>query len=365
MIRVLHLRPLDGDYQTDSCVAALLADASKQTESVVQTIGRGGTHSTPLSAVLGLRRMPLDHDLVHAWGTQALTAAAIGTRAGVPILFSPIESPRLREIRWMLAVMNYRKVHIVCPTDTMRRRFVENGVPIERCHLIRPGISFARIRRRRDPALRQALGIAPDDRVMLAPGETTRAAGHADALFAATVLNVMDRRNRLLVWGRGPMAAELRRFSTRLERPTLVDAQATLRRPIAYEELFAAVDEVLIASTSPSVPTLPMVACMAAGLPIVAVVTPTIAELLEDRHTALLVGKASPRLIAQRVLDLRDDPGLQWSISDMARTEAFEFFSLSRFLEQIRLAYEQLVTRDQIAIEQPPPGAGLRFHGRG
>jgi hypothetical protein len=86
---------------------------------------------------------------------------------------------------------------------------------------------------------------------------------------------------------------------------------------------------------------------------------------LEDRHTALLVAKPSPRIIAQRVLDLRDDPGLQWSISDMARTEAYEFFALSRFLEQCRSAYEQLATGDTVTIEQPAPGAGLRFHGRG
>jgi glycosyltransferase involved in cell wall biosynthesis len=268
-------------------------------------------------------------------------------------------------VRWVLSIMGYRNVQVICPTDTIRRRFVERGVPIERCHLIRPGIAFAKIRRRRDPALREALEIGPDDRVMLAPGESTRATAHEEALFAATVLNVMDRRNRLLVWGRGPRAEALRRFSARLQRPTFVDAHEMLRRPIALEELFSAADEVLVASTSPSVPTLPICACMAAALPIVAVVTPTIAELLEDRHTALLVGKASPRVIAQRVLDLREDPGLQWSISDMARTEAYEFFSLTRFVEQFRSAYEQLVIRNAIQIEQPAPGAGLRFHGRG
>src|SRR5678815_4562993 len=189
MIRVLHLRPLESDYQTDSCIAALAADTSGRTEAMIHTIGRGGTYSTPVAAVIGLRRGKLSCDLIHAWGMRPLSIAAVGTRAALPILFSPIEYPPLRQIRWLLSVMSYRQVHVVCPTDTMRRRFVENGVPIAACHLIRPGISFARIRRRRDPALRQALGIAPDDRVMLAPGETTRAAGHADALFAATVLN--------------------------------------------------------------------------------------------------------------------------------------------------------------------------------
>src|SRR5690242_4035855 len=224
MIRVLHLRPLEADYQSDSCVAALAADASKRTESLVRSIGRGGSYSTPMAAIIGLRRSKLQHDLVHAWGTRALTIAALGTPVALTILFSPIEYPRRREIRWLLSVMGYRRVHVICPTDTMRRRFVENGVPIERCHLIRPGISFAKIRRRRDPALREALGIAPDDRVLLAPGESTRAMAHHDALFAATVLNVMDRRNRLLVWGRGPQTEVLRRFSRSLQRPTLVDA---------------------------------------------------------------------------------------------------------------------------------------------
>lgn len=365
MIRVLHLRPLAGDYQTDASVDALIGDPSKRTDAIVQTIGRGGTYSMISSAIIGLRRAKVVCNVVHAWGIGALTAAALGTRAALPIIFSPTDYPRRRDVRWVLSVMGHRNVQVICPTDTIRRRFVERGVPIERCHLIRPGIAFAKIRRRRDPALREALGIGPDDRVMLAPGESTRATAHEDSLFAATVLNVMDRRNRLLVWGRGPRAEALRRFSDRLQRPTFVDAHAMLRRPIAFEELFSAADEVLIASIHPSVPTLPICACMAAALPIVAVVTPTIAELLEDRHTALLVGKATPRVIAQRVLDLREDPDVQWSISDMARTEAYEFFSLTRFLEQFRSAYEQLVTRNAIQIEQPAPGAGLRFHGRG
>jgi hypothetical protein len=104
---------------------------------------------------------------------------------------------------------------------------------------------------------------------------------------------------------------------------------------------------------------------MAAGLPIVATVTPTVAELLEDRHTALMVGDTSARVIAQRILDLRSDGRLEWSISDMARTEAFEFFAMTRFLEQLRCVYQQAAAREPVIVPQQGPGAGLRFHGRG
>src|SRR4051812_10120127 len=91
MIRVLHLRPLADDYQTDACIAALVTDSSKRTDATVHSIGRGGTHSTTVSALIGLRRGNIAADVVHAWGMRAMTLAALGTRPPLPILFSATE----------------------------------------------------------------------------------------------------------------------------------------------------------------------------------------------------------------------------------------------------------------------------------
>jgi hypothetical protein len=102
---------------------------------------------------------------------------------------------------------------------------------------------------------------------------------------------------------------------------------------------------------------------MAAALPIVGVVSSTVSELLEDRHNAMLVGTPSPRAIARRVLDIREDTNLQWAICDMARTEAYEYFSQTRFMEQFREAYRQAGSGERVEIPQPAPGAGARFHG--
>src|SRR4030095_16596140 len=98
------------------------------------------------------------------------------------------------------------------------------------------------------------------------------------------------------------------------------------------EELLPAADTVLVTARGP-VATLPIAICMAAALPIVATVTPTVAELLEDRHTALM-SSAVPRQVSQRVLDLVSDPTTQWQISDQARVEAYEYFAQTRFLNQ-------------------------------
>ncbi len=71
-----------------------------------------------------------------------------------------------------------------------------------------------------------------------------------------------------------------------------------------------------------------------------------------------------PRLLARRILDLEEEPAVQWKIADMARTEAYEYFAMSRFLEQWRAVYRQLASGEKITVPQRGPGAGLRFHGR-
>ena len=65
---------------------------------------------------------------------------------------------------------------------------------------------------------------------------------------------------------------------------------------------------------------------MAAGLPIVSVVNRTTSELLEDRHTAAMVGKTRARDLARRILDLRSDASLQWHIADQARARGVRAF---------------------------------------
>jgi glycosyltransferase involved in cell wall biosynthesis len=133
---------------------------------------------------------------------------------------------------------------------------------------------------------------------------------------------------------------------------------------VEFEDLLPAVDIVLATPTGP-IATLPISITMAAALPIVATVSYTIGELLEDRHTALLAPAGSPRALARRVLDLEEDSNLQWSISDMARTEAYEYFTQTRFVNQYRGVYRQVSEGAQVDVPEMAPGVGLRFHGRG
>jgi glycosyltransferase involved in cell wall biosynthesis len=281
-----------------------------------------------------------------------------------PIVFSPHTEMSAATIRWLRAIMACRRVEVISPTATLARMMITRGIQPEHCHLIRPGVDFSRIKRRRDPALRAALGLGENDHVLLAAGEATRGAAHQDAVWAASILHLSDPKFKLLRWGRGPMSRSVDTFARKVEQDAMVSvAEQRLGRAVDFEQLLPAADTVLVTARG-RVATLPIAMCMAAALPIVSTVTYTVSELLEDRHTALMAPVAKPRLLARRVLDLLDEPATQWRIADMARTEAYEFFTYTRFINQFRTAYRQLAKGEKVQVPEQGPGAGLRFHGR-
>lgn len=362
MVRVLHLREHETDFETERGSKYLSRDLGAGFESHVRTIGPGGDYRGILAAIRALRREQ-GFDVIHAWGTRALIVASMAARGR--IVYSPCAGITRMAVKWLRAAMQYCEIHAVSASATQRRGLLSLGIPLERCHLIRPGVEFGNIRRRRDAELRAALGFSDKDFVLLAVGESTKSAGHRDAMWATGILHVLDERYKLLLWGRGPQVEVVRTFNARQRLPgSLQVAEERLGRRVEFEELLPATDMILVTARGP-VPTVPIAICMAAGLPIVSAVTYTASELLEDHHTALMTPKGSPRMMAQRVLELRENGDLQWRVSDMARTEAYEYFTLTRFLNQWRSTYEQIAAGVKVEVPEQSPGAGLRFHGRG
>ena len=359
MVRVLQLLAQDADFQSERSAEGLTRGLGSDFSVEVRRLGRGA-YRNRASGVLALRR-EAGFDVVHAWGPVALTTAAMAQRR--PIVYSPPPETRRRDVGWARAVLSHRRAEVVCPTATLRRLHVERGVPLANCHVVRPGVEFGKVRRRRDPALRERLGFTEADHVLLATGESTRAAAHTDAAWAGSILNILDPKYKVLLWGRGPLAGKAKRLGDVLGNPQLVRLAEALLGPVDFEALLPAADTILVTSIGATA-TLPVSIAMAAALPIVSTVTYTNSELLEDRHTALMTPARVPRKVARRVLDLHADASLQWSIADMARTEAYEYFSFTRFIEQFRTIYKQVASDQAVSIPEQAPGAGLRFHGR-
>jgi glycosyltransferase involved in cell wall biosynthesis len=375
-IRILHLLSPGADFQLRRTGELIARDVGGEFSVERQQLG-AGRRLAALDWLSLRRRTPRPGpgsganpsqqppvELVHAFGLAALSAAALAGHRR--ILFSPMPAISPRALRWLAAVMSYCDVQVICATATQHRQLVTRGVPMQRCHFIRPAVEFSRIRgRRRDTTLRASLGLADEDIVLLAPGESTPPAQHNLAVWTCGILHVLDVRHRLLLWGRGRNAAAATTLARRVnQRRMVVDATAVLGAETDFESLLPAVDVALFTASGP-VATLPVAQTMAAALPIVAVTNRLSTELLEDRHTALLVTRATPRLLAQRVLDVLENRDLAWSLGDMARTEAFEYFSASRLLNAYRTVYRQMALGESVSVPTAEAGAGLRFHGRG
>src|SRR5438128_826437 len=169
--RIVHqLREHEADLETSRASEGLSRALGDGFDVRSRTIGNGGDFRDVATATAQLRRGVMDVDVIHAFGGAALAAAALGTRRA--IVFSPAPQTRAKTIHWLRAVMAYRSVEVVCATATQRRRMIERGVALERCHVIRPGVEFSRVKRRRDAELRNRLGLSDRDRVYLAAGES-------------------------------------------------------------------------------------------------------------------------------------------------------------------------------------------------
>jgi len=275
-----------------------------------------------------------DATIIHAFGNAALAAAVMaGDRR---IVFTPINRPTPGQVGWLRAAMRYRSIDVVCSSDTLRRYYVTRGVPADRCHLIRPGVPMSLGGDR--VALRQRLDLTDDDRLIYAPFEATHDSGHILTMWTGSLLNMLDCRYKLLVWGRGPAEQTIREFERRLIDRTMLRVGVDLDGAISATTLFAAADLVLLTGKDFGQPAITAMA-MASGKPIISTTTAAACEMIEDRHTAMLATEATPRQVAQRVVDLYADDTLRWKLADRARAEAYDYFAESKMLAAIDQLY--------------------------
>jgi glycosyltransferase involved in cell wall biosynthesis len=352
MPKVLHLLGGSADEQTRQLHQMVVQGTGPGFDCQTKTLGIGELRN-PASAVLHLRRQRAD--ITYSWGISALTVAVLAGHSR--IFFSPDRYAGPKTLRWIRSLMGRANVSFVSPTFTQHRLAISRGIDPDHCRVIPPGVDFGAVRRHRNPQLRAALGLTESDYVILAPGESTLQTAHDQAVWTCGILNVLDPAYKLLLWGRGARAGVVAELGDRLGQSDMVKiAQTQQTGPIPFEQLLGVADLCLVTATN-GAPTLPIAMCMAGGVPIISTVTYMLAELLEDRHTALMVPRRSPRALAQRVLDLRADPNLQARLVETARAEAYEHFSMTRMLEQ----YRQLYLGNPVA-ENPAAPAPHRTH---
>jgi glycosyltransferase involved in cell wall biosynthesis len=327
MTRVLHVHERGVNLETAESLRALGANAENS-----RTIGRGGDYTNVPWAVLGLRRLVDWFDIIHVWDRRSFAAASWAGAKRVVFTLPPELPPR--------GGLKNGHATLVCSTPAQLRRCNVAGISPERCHVIRsplPNGFHAKPPNRAE--MRTQLGLNGDDFVLLVPGESDRPAAHERAVWAASILHVTDERYRVLLWGRGSRLRIAAGLGDKLRQDGLVVvAEQRLGRDVPFDQLLRAADAMLVTATGPA-QTLPVAMAMAAGVPVVAATRPEVAEMLTDDETALTVPTCTPRLLAQRVLDLRADAELARRVARSAEARVRGQFSTPAFVDAYQRVY--------------------------
>ncbi len=284
-------------------------------------------------------------DLIMGWSPAATAwaGAAGGHRLVIPVLCDPADARPCA--RWYRSLFpDTEPPTTVCAAQQVRRRLIEHGVPPERAVVIRPGVDFAAIRAARQvgglgPAprpgeardgVREALGLSGASPVLLTAPPPSRAGGHFHAVWATAMLRQIMPGIRLIIPGRSRETDRLRRLAAGSYCPEVyVFTQDRFRLP----DLLAGSDLFLMPAIG-DVSTVPLAWAMAAGVPVVGSAVPAVAEMLADRHNALLCKPGEPLTLAIRIRTALESPHLMRTCVETARGQAYDVFRAQACLDE-------------------------------
>jgi glycosyltransferase involved in cell wall biosynthesis len=181
---------------------------------------------------------------------------------------------------------------VLCASEFVRRRVIENGVRRDATILVRPGVDGDALAEARRRVRRSDLGLPENGPILLTASPPTRAGGQFFAAWAAAILFQVWPDVRLVIPGRSREQDRIRRLIEGIYCPQvflLVEDRFT------PAELLA-VSDVLLMPAVQDVPTYWAAAAMTAGVPVVGTTVPSLAEDIADESTGCLCRPGLPRL---------------------------------------------------------------------
>lgn len=386
-MRVLHL--IDAaSPQASSSTLAMLADTwDRQKEIEQQAVLLGGETLVAAAESVGLRDthilgVPFGHaawgwpalrrklkgfgqfDLVHCWSLGALSMATVMMRGTARLL--TITQPLTKSsVNWLrILAREARGRTLLLPiSNTIRRELVSGGVPEKAVVVLRPGIDMSRIDFDARAGLRRTWGIEESGYAVALLCDPATAGdaitGITTVGLAAETLDGPDTRICLIVHPdqRRRRRAEL--IVQQTTRPYRIVQEPRISQPWL---VMPGCDVAL--AQGPYAGGLSLLWAMAANVPVVGEATYALSEVLEDRHSALLAKPGQRNDLAHRIECLFKDQSLSWRLRDMARHEAYSFFSRQRYSQSLQGIYEQLYAGYEVHVPPLEPTGGLRFSGR-
>ena len=245
--------------------------------------------------------------------------------------------------RWSLPTAD--RVVTVC--EAFARDLESAGVKRERIHVQHNAIRRGRdVSREEVTTLRQRLGAAPDERIVLSVGRLSHEKAQIDLIAAFKDLDGIrnSTKTRLLFVGDGPERQRLETNATSLGVSHRVVFTGEVNDVQPY---YAAADVMVLPSHSEGSPYV-LLEAMAANLPIVATAVGGVPEMVEDQKSALLVPSGDPKSMAVAIDRILSEPEIASRLTANASALISTIYSPATYLHSLVKVYRDLIATSSL-----------------
>jgi glycosyltransferase involved in cell wall biosynthesis len=319
-----------------------LADRAAQEALPVHCVAPGAKR---LAATREVRRLLREEkfEVVHANEPHALTAAWLaGAHKQVALAASRRIALPLKQNA--LALARYRAARkIVAVSEFVAKSVRASGIAEEKVEVVYDGVELPVLPRSAErEAARKSWGVGDDETLFGCVGYLLPEKGQRHAVGALQILHKEFPRLRLLLAGDGPCRVELERLAKDLHVESKVIFAGHLDN---VNSVYRALDVFVFPSLAEPLGS-SLLAAMAWGLPVVALESGGVPEVVRRGHDGLLVEaerkQEAGEAIANAVADLLRKPQLARALGAAARKTIEERFTSERMVKETLRVYKSV-----------------------
>lgn len=289
-------------------------------------------------AALRLRRLLAQTrcDIVHAHEAHGLTAAWLAGAYRRAALVAA------RHVAYPLnSLGRYRAAHrVAAESEFIAKTVVDSGLPPEHVRVIYSGADVPPVLTPEEHReARRSFDVADDSPLLGCTSYLLPEKGHDKLIRALPAVRAQFPKIRLLLAGGGPCRAGLEALAQ-----TLGVREAVLFAGIVedVQRVYRALDIFVFPSLAEPLGT-SLLAAMAHSLPVVAVASGGVPEVVVDKQTGLLVPASEPEPLAAALIELLREPARAAALGAAGRQRVLERFTSDHMVENTLRLYRELV----------------------